>query len=300
MDQFDEQLQAFLDYLAIERRYAVNTITAYRQDLLQLKEFLQKDGGTADLKQLDYHHARYFLVFLQNKGLSKSSIARKVAALKTFCRFLQQDEVIEDNSVALLSTPKKPKRLPKVATETTLSDFFDELSKGEDPTSLRDQAIFELLYSSGLRVSELAALNVSDFSVEGRILRIVGKGKKERLVPMGRKAIAAIEKYLQQGRAFFLKDPDNQALFLNHRGGRLTIRGIEYLLESYIKKGALHFQMTPHVFRHSFATHLLDNGMDIRIIQELLGHESLSTTQIYTEVSKAKIQHVYFKAHPRA
>lgn len=300
MDSFDEQLKAFLDYLIFEKHCAANTITAYKQDLMQLKEFLLQSNPVIDLKMLDYRTARYFLVYLQQKGLSKSSIARKTAALKSFCRFLQQDEILEDNSVALVAAPKKPKHLPKVATETTLADFFDELAKSSDPISLRDQGIFELLYSSGLRVSELVALNFSDFSVENRILKIRGKGKKERLVPMGSKAMMAIEKYLLKGRPFLVKNEEEAALFLNSRGGRLTSRGVEYLLENYIKKGALHFKMSPHVFRHSFATHLLDNGMDLRIIQELLGHESLSTTQIYTEVSKAKIQHIYFKAHPRA
>lgn len=298
MEEFDRQLAAFLTYLRVEKGYAENTLAAYKRDMNQFGLYLAENEET--LGDVDYRQARHFLVYLQNKGLSKSSIARKSASLKCFFRFLKQDEVIDDDSVALLSAPKKAKRLPQTASQVDMEDFFAAFMNKNDPISLRDRALFELLYGSGLRVSELVALDVKDVSGMGRLLRVMGKGSKERLVPVGSKAKEALSAYLADGRDHLDKKHDTPALFLNQQGGRLSTRGVEYLLEQYIKKGALHYHMSPHGFRHSFATHLLDNGADLRVIQELLGHESLSTTQIYTEVSKTQIQHVYFKAHPRA
>lgn len=165
---------------------------------------------------------------------------------------------------------------------------------------MRDKAIFELLYSSGLRVSELVNLDLNTVNKQKGMLRILGKGNKERVVPIGEQAQCAIARYLESGRPFLVKQQEETGLFLNQQGNRLTSRGVEYILEQYIKKGALKYKVTPHAFRHSFATHLLDNGADLRVIQELLGHESLSTTQIYTEVSKSHLQQVYLKTHPRA
>ena len=298
MEEFKQQLTAFLTYLKIEKGYAENTLAAYRRDLNQFGDYLKENEET--LQDIDYRQARPFLVYLQNKGLSKSSIARKSASLKCFFRFLKQDEVIEDNSVALLSAPKKAKRLPITASQVDMEAFFETFLNKTDPISLRDRAIFELLYGSGLRVSELVVLNVDQIVNMERLLRVMGKGGKERLVPVGGKAREALTAYLDNGRDHLDKKHDTPALFLNQQGGRLTTRGVEYVLEQYIQKGAMHYHISPHGFRHSFATHLLDNGADLRVIQELLGHESLSTTQVYTEVSKAQIQHVYFKAHPRA
>lgn len=298
MGEFEQQLTAFLTYLKIEKGYAENTLAAYRRDLTQFGDYLKENEET--LQDIDYRQARHFLVYLQNKGLSKSSIARKSASLKCFFRFLKQDEVIADNSVALLSAPKKAKRLPATASQMDMEEFFEIFLNKTDPISLRDRAIFELLYGSGLRVSELVALDVGQIYAMERLLRVMGKGNKERLVPVGGKAREALKAYLERGRDHLDKKHDTQALFLNQQGGRLTTRGVEYLLDQYIKKGAMHYHISPHGFRHSFATHLLDNGADLRVIQELLGHESLSTTQVYTEVSKTQIQHVYFKAHPRA
>ena len=298
MEEFELQLNAFLTALQVEKGYAQNTVAAYRRDLRQFGQFLADNQET--LQDVDYRQARYFLVYLQKKGLSKSSIARKSAALKSFYRYLKQEDVITENSVALLSAPKKAKRLPKIASQVDMEEFFAVFLNKGDPISLRDRTLFELLYGSGLRVSELVALNTKDVAGLERLIRVKGKGSKERLVPVGSKAREALLAYLEEGRPNLAKKPDVQALFLNQQGGRLTARGVEYLLDQYIQKGALHFHLTPHGFRHSFATHLLDNGADLRVIQELLGHESLSTTQVYTEVSTAKIQHVYFSAHPRA
>ena len=199
-----------------------------------------------------------------------------------------------------MSAPKKEKHLPSVINEIDITQFLDDFLSGEEPAQLRDKAIFELLYSSGLRVSELVNLDLNTVNKQKGMLRILGKGNKERVVPIGEQAQCAIARYLESGRPFLVKQQEETGLFLNQQGNRLTSRGVEYILEQYIKKGALKYKVTPHAFRHSFATHLLDNGADLRVIQELLGHESLSTTQIYTEVSKSHLQQVYLKTHPRA
>ena len=231
-------------------------------------------------------------------------MSRKTAALKSFFKFLNREGLIEHNPADLLSAPKKEKHLPSVITEIDMIAFLDDHLSGESPDKLRDKAIFELLYSSGLRVSELVDIDVRDIQKQKGLLRIIGKGSKERIVPVGEQAQAALERYIESARPILLKhakDNDAQeALFLNQQGGRLTARGVQYILEQYVKKGALKYKVSPHAFRHTFATHLLDNGADLRVIQELLGHESLSTTQVYTEVSRSHLQQIYLKSHPRA
>lgn len=291
-------LQEFLNWLQNEKGSSAHTITAYRKDLEQFGEFLEEQN--MNLEDLEYRDLRYYMASLQNgQELKKTTLSRKTAALKSFCRYLNREGWIERNPADLLSAPKKEKHLPPVINEIDMSSFLDEFLTGHGPLQLRDKALFELLYSSGLRVSELVALDVDAVGKQKGILRIFGKGSKERIVPVGEQAQAAIEHYLENGRPHLLRT-EEQALFLNQQGGRLTARGVEYILEQHIKKGALKYKVTPHVFRHTFATHLLDNGADLRVIQELLGHESLSTTQVYTEVSKTHLQQIYRKAHPRA
>ena len=235
----------------------------------------------------------------QKQELKKTTLSRKTAAIKSFCKYLNREGWLEHNPADLLTAPKKDKRLPAVISEIDMTAFLDDFLSGEEPLQLRNKAIFELLYSSGLRVSELVALDVESVQKQKGILRILGKGNKERIVPVGQQAQAAIAHYLEDGRPLLVKQ-EEAALFLNNQGGRLTSRGVEYILEQYIRKGALKYKVTPHAFRHSFATHMLDNGADLRVIQELLGHESLSTTQIYTEVSRSHLQQIYRNAHPRA
>lgn len=291
-------LQEFLNWLKNEKGSADNTVAAYQKDLEQFGQFLDKEHLL--LEQLEYRDLRYYMASLQKEqDLKKTTLSRKTAAIKSFCKYLNREGWLEHNPADLLSTPKKEKHLPSVINEIDMTAFLDDFLSGEEPLQLRNKAIFELLYSSGLRVSELVGLNVDDVQKQKGMLRIWGKGSKERIVPVGQQAQAAILHYVDHGRPLLWKQ-DEPALFLNHQGGRLTSRGVEYILEQYIKKGALKYKVTPHVFRHSFATHLLDNGADLRVIQELLGHESLSTTQIYTEVSSSHLQQIYRKAHPRA
>lgn len=290
--------QEFLNWLQNEKGSSAHTIRAYQEDLTQFGEYLKAQG--IPLEQLEYHDLRYYMASLQQKQqLKKTTLSRKTSTLKSFCKFLHREGLLEHNPADLLSIPKKEKRLPTVINEVDMTAFLDDFLAGEEPLQLRNKAIFELLYSSGLRVSELVQLDVENVQKQKGILRILGKGSKERIVPVGEQAQSAITYYLEHGRPLLVKE-EAQALFLNRQGTRLTTRGVEYILEQYVKQGALKYKVTPHAFRHSFATHLLDNGADLRVIQELLGHESLSTTQIYTEVSASHLQQIYRKAHPRA
>lgn len=291
-------LEEFLNWLQNEKGSSPHTITAYGKDLEQFGQFLQKEQLT--LEQLEYRDLRYYMASLQKEQtLKKTTLSRKTAALKSFCKFLNREGWLAHNPADLLSAPKKEKHLPSVINEIDMTAFLDDFLAGEEPLQLRNKAIFELLYSSGLRVSELVGLDVAQVQKQQGMLRILGKGSKERIVPVGQQAQVAVAHYLEHGRPLLARQAE-PALFLNQQGGRLTSRGVEYILEQYIKKGALKYKVTPHAFRHSFATHLLDNGADLRVIQELLGHESLSTTQIYTEVSNSHLQQIYRKAHPRA
>ncbi len=303
MNNLAQLSEEYLAFLEKEKGYSPNTIRSYRRDLEDFCIFINERYPNLSLEEIGYQEGRYYLSYLQKKGLAKSTLARKSVSLRSFFKYLKQDEQIEDNTIALLKTPKKGKRLPKVLSEVAVESFFEDFLAGDDPISLRDRAIFELLYSSGLRISELVALNTADIAnlEKNPILRILGKGQKERIVPVGKMAKAALDNYLKHSRLILSKhNPEEEALFLNQKGGRLTARGVDFLLEQYFKKGALQYKVSAHVLRHSFATHMLDNGADLKVIQELLGHESLSTTQVYTEVSASRLQQVYHKHHPRA
>ena len=303
MNNLAQLSEEYLVFLEKEKGYSPNTIRSYRRDLEDFCTFINERYPNLSLEEIGYQEGRYYLSYLQKKGLAKSTLARKSVSLRSFFKYLKQDEQIEDNTIALLKTPKKGKRLPKVLSEVAVESFFEDFLAGDDPISLRDRAIFELLYSSGLRISELVALNTADIAnlKKNPILRILGKGQKERIVPVGKMAKAALDNYLKHSRLILSKhNPEEEALFLNQKGGRLTARGVDFLLEQYFKKGALQYKVSAHVLRHSFATHMLDNGADLKVIQELLGHESLSTTQVYTEVSAGRLQQVYHKHHPRA
>lgn len=297
-NQYSFYLQQFLNWIQNERGYSPNTIVAYRKDLEQFGNYLTQKG--LQIEELEYRDLRYYMANLQKtKTLKKSTLNRKTATLKSFCKFLKREGWLDNDPASPLSAPKKEKHLPFILSETEMARFLDSLSYGKKPLQLRNKAIFELLYSSGLRVSELVELDVLAVTKQKGILRIFGKGSKERIVPVGEMAQIAIDLYLKKGRPLLLRR-EEEALFLNHCGYRLSAGGVECILETYIKKGELRCNVTPHTFRHSFATHLLDHGADLRVIQELLGHESLSTTQIYTKVSNSHLNQIYTKTHPRA
>ncbi len=290
--------QEFLNWLQNEKGSSAHTIRAYQEDLAQFGEYLK--AQRIPLEQLEYHDLRYYMASLQQKQqLKKTTLSRKTSTLKSFCKFLHREGMLEHNPADLLSTPKKEKRLPTVINEVDMTAFLDDFLAGEEPLQLRNKAIFELLYSSGLRVSELVQLDVENVQKQKGMLRILGKGSKERIVPVGERAQFAIAYYLEHGRPLLVKE-EVQALFLNRQGKRLTTRGVEYILEQYVKQGALKYKVTPHAFRHSFATHLLQNGADLKAIQTMLGHSDISSTQVYMQFQDEGIKNVYKKAHPRA
>lgn len=292
-----EALDAYVQELQLGRHRSENTVSAYARDIRAFGEWLQ--GETLTYDAITLSEARSYLYFLYETKQSKASIARHISSLRNFYRFLEDEQLLEHNPFANLQLPKKDKPLPNVMEEGSIGKFLDALLTTNEPAALRDSLLFELLYGSGLRVSEMVALNMAD-TKDPSVLRIVGKGNKERMVPISRNAEKSLSVYLKKGRPLLAKNTDEPALLLNQKGGRLTRRGVAYILEQYIKKGALTFHVTPHTFRHSFATHLLDHGADLRLIQSLLGHASLSTTQIYTSISTTRARDIYQKTHPRA
>jgi len=330
-----EAVAAYLRYLRDARNASPHTLRNYQHDLEHFADYLIPPGskpgarGATPLNKIDHRLIREYLGHLHDQALQKSSIARHLAALRSFFKFCVRDGVLRQNPARLVSTPKLPKRVPSVLTAEEINSFLDSLAhaeetpqrtnaKGqpearrhrpgadEDESRLlvrRDRAILELLYASGLRVSELTGLDMGDLDRAGQVLRVRGKGRKERWVPYGAKAEVALDAYwpvrlelLRKARA----TTDAPAVFLNYAGRRLTSRSVGRLLKKYVRLANINWDLHPHSLRHAFATHLLADGADLRAIQELLGHASLSTTQKYTHASVRQLMEVYDKAHPRA
>ncbi len=289
------QIQQFITYLQIERDVSPHTLTAYRSDLSQLLTFaLREKGAFASAQEVDHLLLRRYLAGL-SKDTKKSSIGRKLAALRSFFRFLVRRGMLAKNPAELIATPKKEQRLPfhlDIDQATALMEATDSQLKN----ALRDRAILELLYSSGLRVSELTGLNIGELDVTGGTVRVTGKGGKERIVPVGSRALEALRAYLDQRT----DATANNALFLNTRNGRINRRSVTRIIDTHVLRIAAFKRISPHTLRHTFATHMLEGGADLRAIQELLGHASLSTTQKYTHVSIDRLMEVYDKAHPKA
>jgi integrase/recombinase XerC len=282
-------INKFLKYLEIEKNYSKHTLSNYKLDLEEFFGFLGNDKVAA----VEYTTFRRFLAELKAHQLRPRSVARKLSSLRSFFRFLQREGVVQKNPAALLQTPKLDKTLPHFLTETDAVRLIE--APGENTAdSLRDRAIFETLYSTGIRVGELVGLDQRDVDLIGNIVKVYGKGKKERIVPIGDKACEAIKAYLDARKS------KAEAVFLNRSGGRLTDRSVRNIINKHIRRVALDQKVHPHMFRHSFATHLLDHGADLRSVQELLGHVNLSTTQIYTHLTMEKLKNIYNKAHPRA
>lgn len=294
----EQWIRHFEEHLQLERNLSPHTLAAYGRDLREFQAFLRTQRGGQDasndlLTRIDQILLRRYLALLHKKN-SKTSISRKLAALRTFFRYLVREGVLETNPGELVGTPRREKALPKTLSVDEAFALM-EGGEGEDLLALRDRAIVETLYSCGLRVSELTGLDVRSLDLEQGLVRVAGKGRKERIVPVGSKACAALASYLEARG----NPPQNAPLFLNHRGGRLTPRSVERNLKRQLLEGGVTKNATPHSLRHSFATHLLDGGADLRAIQELLGHASLSTTQKYTQVSVDQLLAVYDRAHPR-
>lgn len=296
-------LDNFIIYLKVEKNVSPKTIESYQNDLWQFIDFLARElqipGTAVQPQQINHLAIRKHLAELQIKGLKRSTIARKMASLRAFFRYLSREEQITANPLTNISTPKIEKRLPEVLSQ----DGAWALVQAPDlstPSGLRDRAILEVLYACGLRVSELVGLDTGDADLSLGYVRVMGKGAKERVVPVGSYAVKALNMYLNGGRHLLQKAGSGQALFLNKGGGRLSARGVRNIIDKYVRLMSIQFKVSPHTLRHSFATHLLDGGADLRSVQELLGHVKMSTTQIYTHVSKERLLSVYEKSHPRA
>jgi tyrosine recombinase XerC len=284
--------EKFLRYLEIEKNSSLHTVLNYKIDLNRFAGFLQG----RNIESVDYLFIRQFLADLRKSNLSRASIARILSALRSFFKFLVRENLIAINPVLAVSTPKKDKRLPKFMQEEEAARLLE--APGNGIMGLRDKAIMETLYSTGMRVSELVGMNTENFDFIGGVIKVCGKGKKQRLTPIGKKASTAIKDYLHISKD--MRGGDERAVFLNKNRKRLTDRSVRRVINFYIKKICYKENISPHTLRHSFATHLLNRGADLRSVQELLGHESLSTTQIYTHVSTGRMKEAYQKAHPRA
>jgi integrase/recombinase XerC len=301
-------IQQFIRYLSVEKNASPHTCRSYRKDLEGFEDFLKGSGmyvsasGGVEIQKADRMAIRKYVSSLHRKN-KKSSIARKISTLRSFFKYLTREQVVASNPAKSVSTPKVEKTLP---TTLTVDETFrlmespegtpEKPSVGSKENRLRDRAILELLYSSGLRVSELVGLNLDQLNSDLGIVRVMGKGRKERIVPVGMKALEALRVYLEERGISRGEDP----IFVNSSGGRLTSRSVGRVMKKYTRHSGIFRKVSPHSLRHTFATHLLDAGADIREIQEMLGHASLSTTQKYTHVSMGRLMEVYDKAHPRS
>ncbi len=288
----------YIQYLEAERNASPYTIRNYRADLADFFKFLKGTELTL-LNEVDRHVLRDYLSLLVERGIAKASIARKLSAIRSFFRYLVREEIIPKNPIEHVSSPKLDKRLPSFLTKEEMVKLLNapDLST---PLGQRDRALLELLYASGLRVSELVSLTPEQIDLETNEIRVWGKGSKERMVLMGEPAAEAIKNYSEDGRARLRGEKKSQALFLNRYGQRLPERSVQRLLHKYAKKAGIGKRVHPHMLRHTFATHLLDGGADLRVVQELLGHARLTSTQIYTHVTKGQARKVYLSAHPLA
>ena len=286
-------IDKFMNYLKVERNASPHTLKNYAIDLGVFRDFL----GDKDIETVDHLALRRFLAELRAKNYSKRTIARKLASLRSLFRFLYREGHIKKNPITAVSTPKLDKKLP-VFLDVNKVDKLLQAPPDDAPDGLRDRAILETLYSTGIRVSELVGLDVDDIDFISEVVKVFGKGSKERIVPIGGPALRAIKAYMDKRSAKKVREKD--AVFLNSAGKRLSDRQVRRVVNKYIRACAIAEKVSPHSLRHSFATHLLDRGADLRSVQELLGHMNLSTTQVYTHVTMERLKTVYDKAHPRA
>lgn len=287
-------LEEYLQYLVLEKNLSPNTVFAYHRDLLRFERWCCHND-----RAWDRDGVFGFLQAEKALGRSTATLARRQAALRSFFGYLEREEYQLDNPVQPLISTHLARRLPHVLTVAEITRLI-EAPRADNPIGLRDRAMLEVLYAAGLRVSELVGLEVGDFWTDPPRIRCLGKGQKERYVPLGRQANEWLRRYLDRGRGRLMGKNRSERLFLNRRGGPLTRQGFWKILKSYGKQAGIDKPLTPHTIRHSFATHLLENGADLRVIQELLGHSDITTTQIYTHVSRSRILPVYRATHPRA
>ncbi|MSD83165.1 tyrosine recombinase XerC [Lactobacillus curvatus] len=296
-----EWLNLFLQYLVVDRHYSSETQKAYQADIQMFSAFLTANGGLSSFKQVTALDVQTYLNELDEKKYSRQTVARRISSLRSFYRYLVKNEFVQTDPFEAVQLKKQQHKLPRFFYEKEMDALFAAI-EGEQPLDQRNRAILELLYATGMRVSECAQLTVAQIDFGLRVILVHGKGNKDRYVPFGHHAQRALQAYLKAGRVQLMAKQhlDHDVVFVNHRGAPITSRGIEYILDQIIKKTSLTSDIHPHMIRHTFATHLLDHGADLRTVQELLGHSSLSTTQIYTHVTTAHLQKDYRQFFPRA
>ena len=299
-----EEIRNFLNHLSIEKGFSENTINAYRNDLNQLADFIEETavgkGYTPDWSRVDRNLLISYILDLKERNYAPATVARKVAAVKSFFDFLVADGIIKSDPTENLSSPKVGKSLPKPLSATEVELLLAAPARLSTHEAKRDVAMIELLYACGMRVSELISLNMGDVNLEAGYVRCLGKGSKERIIPIHQAASKVVKEYIGEARTYLLHNRDEQALFLNRRGERLTRQGFWLILKTYARAAGIKKPVTPHTLRHSFATHVLSGGADLRAVQELLGHANISSTQIYTHLTTEHVRQAYEKAHPRA
>lgn len=292
-------INEFIQYLVDERRLAENTVVSYKRDLLKYLDYMTKNEEIEYLDHVNRIQILHFLQYLKDTGSSAKTIARHIASIRSFHQYLLRVRITNEDPTVQIETPKMERSLPKVLSLSEVESLLDAPNTNS-PLGLRDKAILEMLYATGIRVSELTSLNIEDVHLEMGFIRCIGKGSKERIVPLGKVAKEAISNYIDRGRPELFKNDISEALFLNHRGKRLTRQGFWKNLRQIASSADIKKELTPHTLRHSFATHLLENGADLRAVQEMLGHADISTTQVYTRVTKSRLKDVYNTYHPRA
>lgn len=296
----EDELKDFTHYLIVEKGLASNTIVSYERDLKSYLKYLKNVENLKNFNEVQRPHIVHFLAHLKDQGKSSRTLARHVASIRSFHQFLLREKAADHDPSVHIESPQLEKTLPKVLS---LEEVETLLESPDTSThyGIRDKAMLELLYATGIRVSELIGLKLGDVHVTMGFVRCIGKGNKERIIPIGHTAIEAIEQYVQKGRPLFVsKKNHDDALFLNHHGRGLTRQGFWKILKGLARDAGIQKELTPHTLRHSFATHLLENGADLRAVQEMLGHADISTTQIYTHVTKTRLKDVYKQFHPRA
>ncbi|KRL66206.1 tyrosine recombinase XerC [Companilactobacillus versmoldensis] len=293
-------LDQFVDYLVVNRHYSEDTKKSYLEDINNFVECLDQNGGFKGFTAVNRFDVETYLTFMDEKNYADGTIARRISSLRSFFNFLVRNDAVKNNPFELVQLRRKGRKLPRFFYEKEMQQLFEAV-KGDDLLSIRNSALLELLYATGMRVSECSNLTMSQLDFTNGIVLIHGKGDKDRYVPFGEYAQTALKKYFEESRTVLMKqyDQDHDFVFINSRGQQLTSRGIEYILNKVIKQTSLTADIHPHMIRHTFATHLLDNGADLRTVQEMLGHSSLSTTQIYTHVTMEHLQKDYKKYFPR-
>lgn len=291
-------LEEFKKYIGNQRGYSIHTITNYENDIKEFLEFLNREN-VDNIENVNYSLVRFYLMDLYDKKFSRNSVSRKLSSLRSFFKYLHMENIVSANPFSLVSSPKKEKKLPKFLYNDDIEKIFN-VPNLNSSLGQRDMLILELLYDTGIRVSELVNIKLKDIDFDNKGIRILGKGNKERIVLYGSYAEDILDEYINYGRKEILKEKSSEYLILNAKGQNITSRGVRLILDNIIKKACLKVHISPHTLRHTFATHLLENGADLLTVKELLGHSSLSSTGIYTHVTNERLKNVYLHSHPRA